>query len=89
MIQLAKDAWQKTVIHKMTVIWLVIFTSGSLGTSILTALAGTDWGTIGSQEKLMIYIAIFVNWTNVIAAFINQAISRVKQGEDIVPTATK
>ena len=77
-----KHTWD---VHHMTIMWVCLFTIGSLGSSALTALSGTDWSAADGQTRLMIYIAIFVNWSTVMGAFLNQAISRAKKGEDILP----
>lgn len=86
-----KDTINTLLLHRITIGWLVLFTANSLFTSVMAALAGTDWASSDAQTKFLIIVAILANWTGVLMAFFNQAASRVRRGDSLLqePTQTK
>lgn len=83
-----KETLKTVMIHRITIGWLLLFTGNSLFTSIMAALAGTDWGTSDRQTRFLIVISILANWTGVLMAFFNQAASRIRGGRDILAEGT-
>lgn len=54
-------------------VWFVLFSLNALATSIIAALTGAKWDQISGQEKFLICVAIFANWSGVIMAFMSKA----------------
>lgn len=74
----------KGELRLLAAMWFILFSVGALGTSILAALTGTDFATLPLQGKFLIIVAIAVNYSNTMGAFISKAVSRVKAGKSIV-----
>lgn len=83
-----KDAYRNFLLHRITIGWVLLFTINSLATSIMAALTGAQWSDLDEQSKFMICVAVMANWTGVLAAFFNQAASRLRDGRDILPGGT-
>lgn len=71
---------------RMTIFWFILFSLNALGTSVLASLTGTDWATLDPQSKFMIVVAVLVNWTGTIMAFVSKQAGRIKQTGQIFPT---
>lgn len=62
---------------KMAVVWFIFFTVVSLSTSILASLQNTDYSTIDTQGKVMMWLAIIISWGNTMMAFFSKAAKKV------------
>ena len=76
----------KALEWKMAAVWFALFSLNSLGTSVMASLTGAEWSQLDGQSKFMICVAVFVNWTGTITAFISKAGSRIQQGQPLFPT---
>ena len=75
--------------YKIAVAWFVLFSINSLGTCILSASSGCVWDNLDWQAKTTVVVAIFVNWTGTIMAFLSTASKKIKSGsDDVIPDAT-
>jgi hypothetical protein len=72
--------------YRMAIFWFVLFSLNSLGTSILASLTGANWAELDGQSKFMIVMAVLVNWTGTIMAFISKQSARIKQTGEILPS---
>ena len=70
----------------LSILYIVLFTIGSLSTSAMAALTGKHWSTLSGTDKTIICLAIIGNWSNSMLAFINQAITRIRQYTGDEPT---
>ena len=68
--------------YKMAIWWFVLFSLNSLGTCFIAASAGCVWENLGTQEKITVIVAVFVNWTGTIMAYLSKA---AKKGELTIP----
>jgi len=85
MPEAVKNSINSLAVHKLTVFWVVFFTFNALAASTLGALTGVEWATLTTQQKVLIGLAIFISWSNTMMAFANQAITRLRKGQDVVP----
>lgn len=77
--------------YRVAILWFVLFSINTLGTSITVALVGSDWAALDSQSKFMICTSILTNWTGSIIAFVSKAAKKVEDGAnplDIVTAQT-
>lgn len=73
---------------RMAIFWFILFSTNALGTAVIASLTGTDWETLDPQDKFMICVAVFVNWTGTIMAFMSKQAGRIKQTGQIFPIGT-
>ena len=66
---------------RLAIFWFILFSVNSLCTAITAALAGTDWAQIDGQAKFMVYVAILLNWTGTIMAFVSKNAGKISQGQ--------
>lgn len=66
---------------RFAIFYVILFSLNALGTSILAALTGTEWATLDTQQRFMICVAIFVNWTGVLMAFFSKAAKKIEDGD--------
>lgn len=67
---------------KITVMWFILFTVNSLGTCILAASAGCVWDNLGWQEKLTVVLAVIVNWTGTMMAWLSKSAGKITSGQN-------
>ena len=74
---------------RMSIFWFVLFSFNALGTAFLAASAGSVWSNLDTQAKATVIVAVFVNWSNTIMAYIKQAAKKVEEdleaGHDLSP----
>lgn len=63
---------------------LMLICLQSLCTSIMTALAGTNWSTADSQTRFLIVVSIAANFAGTLIAFFRQKLTSLVSGKDIV-----
>lgn len=68
----------------LAIIWGSLFSIGALGTSVLAALTGADWTRLNGQARFLIVVAIIVNWSGTMGAFISKAVARMRDGKSPV-----
>ena len=56
----------------ITGVWIVLFSLNSLGTCVLAASSGCVWEVLDPQSKLTVVVAVFVNWTGTLMAFLSR-----------------
>ena len=76
---------KKLLEMKLGIAWFCIFTLGSLCSCIIAALQGVEWEKIDHQARFLIVVAIILNLSNTIGAFINQAITKLSKGQNPLP----
>jgi hypothetical protein len=64
---------------KIAICYFILFSINTLCSAIIISLTGKDWSTLKTQDHFLIIIAIIMNWTGTIIAFISQAARRIKQ----------
>lgn len=74
----------KAVLYRMAILWAIFFSVNSLGSAIMVALAGTEWENCDTQTKFLIYVAIAVNWTNTLIAYLNKGIAAMADSPDLI-----
>jgi len=84
-----KSNWQKVWEIRVSVAWFVLFSINSLGTCILAASAGSVWGNLGWQEKFTVAVAVVVNWTGTIMAYLKQAAKKIEAGQNPIDDNTQ
>lgn len=70
--------------YRMAVLWFILFTINSLGTCYLAVTSACVWHLLDTQSKIGVGVAIIVNWTGTMMAYISNASKRVKQGGDLI-----
>lgn len=72
------------VLYWMAAVWALFFSVNSLGSAVMVALAGTTWSTSDGQTKFLIVVAIGVNWSNTILAYLHKGMSAISEGDTLV-----
>lgn len=72
---------EKILLWWLVVVWFLLFSISSLCTAIVGALYGMRWNEIEFQDKFVVSLIIFVNWSTTMMAFFSKAVSRVQKGE--------
>lgn len=67
--------------YRMAVFWFCLFSVNTLCSAIIVALEGKDWTTLKRSEQFIIVIAILMNWSGTIAAYISKASQKIKSGD--------
>lgn len=62
---------------RIAIIMFALFSLNSLCTAIIAALTGTVWNELDGQAKFLIILAIFVNWSGTIMAFLSKAAQKM------------
>lgn len=83
-----KNASSVLAVHKLTILFFVLFSLQALGTSILGALSGAEWGALNGQARFLIVVAILTNWIGVLLAFFRSSITKLARGENPVAETT-
>lgn len=71
---------------RLAVVWGILFTMSALGTSITASLLHVKWSTLDGQDKLIMCIAIFGNWSTVVMALITKVTARLGSPEPPSPS---
>lgn len=75
-------------VHKVTILFFVLFSVNSLASVILAALTGAQWSELDAQSRFMIVLAITANWTGVLMAFFRSSINKLAAGQNpLIDTA--
>lgn len=72
----------------MTLVWFILFSVNTLCSSMMAGLAGKYWSQMNPEDRFIMVVAIVMNWTGSIQAFLYQAINRVQHGGGLLPPET-
>lgn len=61
------------------------FTANSLGSCIMIGLGTSVWSTMTAQNRFVMIVGIFVNWSGTMIAWMNRAISDLRKGRIPLP----
>ncbi len=78
------DNLSKTTTN-MAIVWGVFFSLNALGSCILAAFVNASWEDMGGAKKVLLFIAIFTNWTAMMMAFFSKTIARLENGKPFIP----
>jgi hypothetical protein len=69
---------------RMAIAWFCFFTATSLTGAVLASLQNTNYSTMDTQGKLMMWLAVFLSWGNTMLAFFSRAAKKVERqfGDD-------
>lgn len=66
---------------RLAAFWFILFSVNSLCTAITAALVGADWATMDAQARFMVCVAVVLNWTGTIMAFVSKNATKISQGK--------
>lgn len=69
---------------RMVIAWFALFSVNALCSAILAGLTGKYWSQVDPQDRFLIIIAITMNWTGTIQAFLFSAVKNMQQGKSIL-----
>ena len=69
-----------------TLIFFVLYTINSLTSAMMVSLVVTKWNLTSPQERFLIVIGIFQNWTGMVIAFLHGKLARIVKGQPLVET---
>lgn len=70
------------IFYKVAIARFVLFVIVTMGTAITGALTGTKWDQIDHQTKFLIIVAIVVNVSSTVMAFLDKTLARLAQADD-------
>lgn len=65
----------------LTLIMVFMMSVNSLGTCILASFVNASWEDLGPAKKVLLFVAIITNWTQMIIAFLNRNFARLMAGK--------
>jgi hypothetical protein len=77
MSELISKAKEQILMRALMMMYALLFTCAALASSLLASLIGATWSQLDTQGKVMIVLAVFVNWSTVMLAFVNRAATRL------------
>lgn len=83
------DQVRRELARGMAVTIFILICVQNLGSSIMTALAGTNWAGADSQTRFLIVTSILVNFSGALIAFFRQKLTALVSGASIVSEPTK
>lgn len=75
------NAKAAAIFYRLAVVDFLLFVIVAVASSILTALAGTQWSTSDNQTRLMIVVGIIGSVATTMKAFFSDAMSKVAKGQ--------
>lgn len=78
---LVSAAKEKLILWWIVGFWTFFFSFSSLCTAIVGALYGMRWAQIETQDKFVVCLIIFINWSITMMAFFSKAAARIQKGE--------
>ena len=70
---------------RIAIFYFILFSGNCLGTAVLAGLTGVEWSTLDTQAKVLLGVAVAVNWSNTMLAFISKQATRIKQTGEVFP----
>lgn len=83
------DQAEKMVLMRLALARILLYTLWSMGCSWQSCMANIIWGNLTASEKFNIFVAMFVNWSTVMLAFLDRTISRISSGQNPLTTDEK
>lgn len=78
---LLSHAKEKVLLWWIVAVWFLLFSGSALATAIVAALYGMRWNAVERQDKFVICLLVFINWSTTMMAFFSKAVARVQKGE--------
>ncbi len=75
---------RKELARGMAVTLFLLICVQNLGSSIMTALAGTNWAQADGQTKILISVSILTNFAGALIAFFRQKLTALVSGESVL-----
>lgn len=66
--------------------WFALFTLNALASSLILCLTNVTYSTLDTQGEIMIWVAVILNWTNTIMAFMSSQAKRIKKTGELFPS---
>lgn len=73
---------EKMILMRLAIVRILLYTLWSMGCSWQSCMANVLWGNLTMSEKINIFVAMFVNWSTVMLAFLDRTISRISSGQN-------
>lgn len=89
MLEFLTEQMKKEAARGMAVTLLLLICVQNLCTSIMTALAGTNWELADSQTRFLIFVSILANFSGALIAFFRQKLTALVSGSSLVVEETK
>ena len=74
---LLNKAWE----FRLAALMFGLFSINSLGSCVLAASAGCVWDNLDWQSRLTVILAVIVNWTNAVMAYVSKAAKKIESGQ--------
>lgn len=68
--------------YRIGIFWFCLFSLNSLGTCLLAASSGCVWDNLDWQSRVNVILALIVNWTGTIMAYVSKAAKKIEQGQN-------
>ena len=75
--------WQ----YRVALFYFALFSLNALGTCVVTALTGKEWGELSATQHVIIVAGIGTNWTGLMMAFLSQKARRLDDKKPDVQTS--
>lgn len=85
-VQQATNILKDTAVaYKIAIVWFFLFSFNALMSAIMLAFANVEWCTLDRQGKFLIFVAVGMNWSNTIMAFMVSQIKRIEKTGSLLP----
>lgn len=78
------DQVRRELARGMAVTLFILICVQNLGSSIMTALAGTNWAQADTQTRVLITISILTNFAGALIAFFRQKLTALVSGGNVI-----
>ncbi len=82
------EQMRKETARGMAVTLLILVCLQNLCTSIMTALAGTNWSAADAQTRFLIITSITANFAGALIAFFRQKLTALVTGGDVIASGS-
>lgn len=82
------DQFRREAARGMSITLFILICVQNLGSSIMTALAGTNWAQADGQTKFLIGVSIATNFAGALIAFFRQKLVALVSGGDLVTSGS-
>lgn len=80
-LRILTNAKAAAIFYRLAIVDFVLFVISAVTSSMLTALAGTNWSTADKQTRFMITVGIIGSVATTMKAFFSDAMSKVAKGQ--------
>lgn len=85
-LQQATDVVKVNILeYKMAILFFILFSLNATFAALIIALTNVTWVTLDGQGKFMVFVAVGLNITNTVMAFMSQQAKRIKQTGELFP----